>query len=48
MQERKRRGCGEQFILDGTAMRKSKDFKAFLTNDANKKQFCEVLLKVWG
>ena len=25
MQERQRRGCGEQFILDGSATRKSKD-----------------------
>ena len=47
-QERQRRGCGEQFILDGSATRKPKDFKAFLTNDTNKKQLCEVLLKVWG
>ena len=45
---RQRRGYGEQFILDGSAMRKPKYFKAFLTNDANKKQLCEVLLKVWG
>ena len=47
-QERLRRGCGEQFILDGSATRRPKDFKSFLTNDANKKQLCEVLLKVWG
>ena len=47
-QERKRRGCGEQFILDGPATRKPQDFKAFLTKHANTNQFCEVLLKVWG
>ena len=41
-------GYGEQFILNGSATRKLKDFKVFLTNDANKKQLCEVLLKVWG
>ena len=27
-QERQRCGCGEQFILDGSATRKPKDFKA--------------------
>ena len=43
----RKRGCGEQFILVGSATRKPKDFKAFLTNDANKKQLHEVLLKVW-
>ena len=35
-------------ILDESATRKPKDFKAFLTNDTNKKQLCEVLLKAWG
>ena len=47
-QERQRRGCGEQFILDGSETRKPKDFKTFLTNDANKRHLCEVLLKLWG
>ena len=47
-QERQRRGCGEQFILDGSETRKTKDFKTFLTNDANKRHLCEVLLKLWG
>ena len=47
-QERLRRGCGDQFILEGSATRTPKDFKAFLSNDANKKQLCEVLLKVWS
>ena len=48
MQERQRRGCGEYFILDWSATRKPEDFKVFLTNDANKNQLCEVLLKVLG
>ena len=48
MQERKQRGCVEQFILDGSSTRKPEDFKAFLTNNTDKKQLCEVLLKVWG
>ena len=29
-------------------MRKPKHFKAFLTNNANKKQLYEVLFKAWG
>ena len=47
-QERLRRGCGEQFLLDGSATRKPKDFKVFLSNDENKKQFCKMLLDVWS
>ena len=47
-QERQQRGCGEQFILDGSATRKLKDSKVFLTEGANKKQLNEILLKVWG
>ena len=47
-QERVRRGCREQFILQESATRKPKDFKAFLTNDENKRQLCEVLLQVWS
>ena len=47
-QERVRRGCREQFILQGSVTRKPKDFKAFLTNDENKAEFCKVLLQVWS
>ena len=47
-QERVRCGCGEQFILQGSATRKPKDVKAFLTNDENKRQLCKVLLQVWS
>ena len=47
-QERLRRGCGEQFLLSGPATRKPKDFKIFLSNNENKKQFCEVIKEVWG
>ena len=43
-QERVRRGCREKLILQRSATRKPKDFKAFLTNDENKRQLCEVLL----
>ena len=47
-QERVIRGCGEQFILQRSATRKPKDFKAFLTNYENKRQLWEVLLQVWS
>ena len=47
-QERLRRGCGEQFLLNGPATRKPADFKAFLCNDENKKQLCEVLKNTWA
>ena len=47
-QERVCRGCGEQFILQGSATRKPKHFTAFLTNDENKRQLCEVLLQMWS
>ena len=47
-QERLRRGYGEQFLLDGSATRKSKDFKEFLSNDENKSQFCKLILDVWA
>ena len=47
-QERLRRGSSEKFILDGPASRKPTDFKLFLSNEDNKIQLCQLLLKVWG
>lgn len=47
-QERLRRGSSEKIILAGPATRKPYDFKAFLANDENKQQLCELLLKVWS
>ena len=47
-QERLRRGSGEQLLLNGPATRKPKDFKTFLSNNENKKQFCQVMKEVWG
>ncbi len=47
-QERLRRGNSEKIILAGPATRKPFDFKTFLSNDDNKKQFCQLLLKVWS
>ena len=46
-QERMRRGWAEKFLLDGPATRRPKDFKLFLSNDENKKQFCDVIRNVW-
>ena len=47
-QERLRRECGEQFLLDGSATRKPKDFKKFLTNAGNKRQLCKLILDMWS
>ena len=47
-QERLRRGCGEQFLLDGSVTRKPEDFKEFLTNDENKRELCKLILDVWS
>ena len=47
-QERLRRGSSERIILSGPATRKPYDFKMFLANDDNKKQFCQLLLRVWS
>ena len=47
-QERLRRGSSDRIILSGPATRKPFDFKIFLANDDNKKQLCQLLLRVWG
>ena len=47
-QEQLRQGCGEQFLLDGSATHKPKDFKEFLMNDENKRQLCQLILDVWS
>ena len=46
--KRDRRGSSDKFIIDGPATRKPSDFSAFLSNDQNKMQLCQLLLKVWG
>ena len=46
--ERKRRGCAEKLIIKGENTKKPADWKKFLTNDQNKKQFIEILLTVWS
>ena len=47
-QERLRRGTSEKIILSSEATRKPYNFKLFLANDDNKKQLCQLLLKVWS
>lgn len=47
-QERLRRGFTEKYIIDGPNTQKPYDFKSFLGNELNKKQLCDLLLKVWG
>lgn len=47
-QERLRRSFSEKFIVQGTATRKPQDFKLFLGNEENKRQLCQLMLKVWG
>ena len=46
--ERDRRGSGERFIVEGLDIRRPVDWKAFLTNDENKKSFIHLLLEQWG
>lgn len=46
-QERLRRGNSDKFIIDGPATRKPADFKLFLTNDENKTQLFQLMLRVW-
>ena len=46
-QERVRRGCSAKFIVQGAATRKPHDFKVFLGNEENKRQLCQLMLKVW-
>ena len=47
-QERMRRGSSERILLAGPATRKPFDFKVFLENDENKKQLCQLMLRVWS
>ncbi|KAM3602468.1 uncharacterized protein V6R79_004691 [Siganus canaliculatus] len=47
-QERVRRGSTEKYIIGGPYTCKPYDFKSFLTNELNKKQLCDLLVKVCG
>ena len=46
--EHLRRGCGDKLIVSGESTKRPKDWKIFLTNDDNKKQLVQVLLKSWS
>ena len=45
--ERNRRGSSEKLLLQGENTKKPADWKNFLTNEDNKKQLVQVLLKAW-
>jgi hypothetical protein len=47
-QERLRRGVSQRYLVQGPATRKPSDFKLFLSNEDNKKQLCQLLLRVWS
>ena len=47
-QERLRRGIPQKYVVNGPATRKPADFKSFLSNDDNKTQMCQLLLRVWS
>ena len=46
--ERRRRGCGDRFIIQGEMTKRPADWKVFLTDDANKIQLTRLLLRVWS
>ena len=46
--ERKRRGTGDRFLIKGKSMKRPADWKAFLSNDANKEMLINLLLDVWS
>ena len=45
--ESNRRGSSEKLLLQGENTKKPADWKAFLTNEGNKKQLVHVLLNAW-
>ena len=46
--ERDGRGTSSKLIIKGENTKRPADWKKFLTNDENKQQFIEVILKVWS
>ena len=46
--ERSRRGTSAKLIIKGEKTKRPAEWKKFLTNDENKEQFIEVILKVWS
>ena len=45
--ERNRRGSSEKLLLQGENTKEPADWKAFSTNEDNKKQLVQVLLNAW-
>ena len=46
--ERIRRGCGDTMLIKGPSMKRPQDWKNFLSNDKNKEQLTDMILKVWS
>ena len=46
--ERRRRGTGEKFLIQGPNMKRPPDWKGFLSNDDNKEMLADVILQVWS
>ncbi|CAJ1061367.1 hypothetical protein XNOV1_A031607 [Xyrichtys novacula] len=46
--ERDRRGCDEQYIVNGLNVPRPADWKGFLSNDDNKKSLIHLLLEHWS
>ena len=46
--ERSGRGRSAKLIIKGENSKRPADWKKFLTNDENKEQFIDVILKVWS
>ena len=46
--EMKRRGSGEKLLLKRGAIKRLSDWKSFMSNDENKTQFIQLLLKMWS
>ena len=42
------RGYSQKLIVDGPKTWKPVDFQLFLANEENKRQLCQLLLRVWG
>lgn len=45
--ERSRWGSSEKLIIKGPSTKRPRRWKAFLSNDENKQQVIQILLKVW-
>ena len=46
--ERKRRGCGDKYIVQGELTKHPQDWPAFRTNGENKEQLIHLLAQTWS